>query len=111
MIDLFSYGTLQQRDVQLANYGRRLSGSPDTLRGYRLETVAIDDPEIVRLSGKPVHWIACHSGNPADCIAGTRFEISAAELAATDAYETGAYARVEVLLDSGFRAWCYIRPA
>jgi len=30
-VRLFSYGTLQQREVQLANYGRELEGAADAL--------------------------------------------------------------------------------
>ena len=43
---LFSYGTLRQPDVQLANYGRLLAGEADTLRGYRLIPVEITDPAV-----------------------------------------------------------------
>ncbi len=32
---LFSYGTLQNEAVQLATFGRKLVGEPDTLLGYR----------------------------------------------------------------------------
>ena len=65
---------------------------------------------MVRLSGKSVHHIARESGNPADRIPGMVFELSAAELAATDAYEVDAYARVEVTLESGARAFAYVGP-
>src|SRR5277367_6175035 len=51
MPKLFSYGTLQQEDVQLATFGRRLAGVSDALVGYRQSMVAIDDPEVVRTSG------------------------------------------------------------
>ena len=33
---LFSYGTLQQENVQLANFGRRLTGVSDTLVNYKI---------------------------------------------------------------------------
>ena len=77
---LFSYGTLQLREVQLANYGRPLEGEPDALVGYRIEDLVIADPNIVSLSGKAVHPIARHTGDPADRIEGMRFELSEAEL-------------------------------
>ena len=57
-VRLFAYGTLQQREVQMATYGRPLEGTPDVLGGYRLEPLTITDPEVVRLSGKAVHTIA-----------------------------------------------------
>jgi gamma-glutamylcyclotransferase (GGCT)/AIG2-like uncharacterized protein YtfP len=109
---LFSYGTLQQPEVQLANYGRLLTGTPDALCGYRLAALAITDPHVIALSGKAMHTIARSSGRPEDRIEGTLFEMSEEELAATDAYEVDGYARIEVRLESGKTAWAYVgRPA
>lgn len=111
IIALFSYGTLQQPEVQRANYGRLLDGEPDALIGYRLVPIEIDDPAVVNLSGKAVHTIACPTGNPGDRITGMVFALTGAELAATDAYETSAYSRLEVRLESGRTAWVYVGPA
>ena len=108
MIALFSYGTLQQREAQLATYGRELEGGPDALIGYRLEQLVIDDPDVVEVSGKAVHTIARATGDAADRIAGTVFELSEDELRSTDAYETEAYSRIEVSLESGRRAFVYV---
>jgi len=105
---LFSYGTLQQTGVQQATYGRLLDGRPDALTGYRLVPLQITDAEVVRLSGKAVHTIACASGDRSDRIAGLVFEISEEELAATDKYEVDAYGRAEVELESGERAFAYV---
>jgi hypothetical protein len=109
-IALFSYGTLRQAEVQTANYGRLLDGQPDVLAGYRPVPVAIADPDVVRISGKAVHTIAVASGDPDDRIDGVVFLLTAGELAATDAYETGAYARIEVILESGRSVWIYAAP-
>lgn len=110
-IALFSYGTLQLPRVQLANYGRVLSGRPDVLTGYRLVQLAISDREVVRISGKAVHTLAQATNDPEDSIAGTLFELSEEELAATDAYEVDVYTRVEAILQSGRSAWVYVGPA
>jgi len=107
-IALFSYGTLRQPEVQLANYGRPLEGEADALLGHRLVPVEITDPDVVRVSGKAIHTIAVASGDPADRVAGIVFLLSEAELAATDAYETDSYARVETTLESGRSAWVYV---
>jgi len=107
-VRLFSYGTLQQREVQLANYGRELEGEADVLRRYRLGEVEIDDPDVVSVSGKAVHTIALPSSDPSDRIAGTVYLLTPEELDASDAYETGAYTRAEVTLDSGCRAFVYV---
>ena len=105
---LFSYGTLRQPEVQLANYRRLLEGEPDSLSGYRLVPVEIGDPDVVRISGKKVHTIAVASGDPEDRITGMVLALSEAELAVTDAYETKDYARIEATLDSGRSAWVYV---
>lgn len=105
---LFSYGTLQQREVQQATYGRLLTGTRDALIGYRLEPLAISDPDVVRLAGKAEHLIARHSGDSADRIAGACFHLTEDELAATDRYEVEAYGRTEVQLESGLRAFTYV---
>jgi hypothetical protein len=49
---LFSYGTLQQDEVQLSSFGRLLEGQEDAMVGYRQSLVEITDPEVIRKSGK-----------------------------------------------------------
>ncbi len=44
---LFSYGTLQSSEVQLALFGRELNGAADELPGYRKLEVEIDDERFV----------------------------------------------------------------
>jgi len=104
---LFSYGTLQDKAVQMANFGRVLSGRPDCLPGYTLSPIAIDDPAVVALSGKSQHTIAKRS-DAAQEVTGTVFEITAPELAAADRYEVDEYTRVQVTLKSGISAWVYV---
>jgi gamma-glutamylcyclotransferase (GGCT)/AIG2-like uncharacterized protein YtfP len=106
---LFAYGTLQDKAVQMANFGRELQGRPDSLPGYSTSLIAIRDPAVVATSGKTHHTIAAHSTNPRDEVPGTVFEITAEELAAVDRYEVSEYTRVFVTLKSGARAWVYVR--
>ncbi|QAX84726.1 UDP-N-acetylmuramate--alanine ligase [Pseudomonas sp. DTU12.3] len=106
---LFSYGTLQDRAVQLSNFGRELQGRPDSLPGYKQQMVEITDPDVLATSGKTHHPIVQESGNAADEIAGTVFQITAQELAAADEYEVADYKRVSVLLKSGVDAWVYVQ--
>jgi hypothetical protein len=105
---LFSYGTLQQREVQQSTYGRLLAGTRDVLAGYRLEPLEISDPDAVRVSGKAVHEIAQETGDPADRISGVCYHLTDEELAATDRYEVAAYVRAEAELESGIRAFVYV---
>ena len=109
-IPLFSYGTLQMREVQLVNYGRPLEGSPDALVGYHLEVLPDRDPNAVRISGAKTHMVARRTGDPADRVPGVIFLLTAEELDATDAYEGTDYARAELTLESGRRAFVYVEP-
>jgi gamma-glutamylcyclotransferase (GGCT)/AIG2-like uncharacterized protein YtfP len=105
---LFSYGTLQQDDVQRSTFGRLLSGRADRLPGYAQTMVKIDDPDVVATSGKTHHPIVSHSGVATDAVTGTVFEITDEELANADRYEVAAYKRVAVTLASGQAAWVYV---
>ena len=108
---LFSYGTLQQENVQLATFGRLLAGRPESLVGFEQSLVAIDDPEVVRTSGKTHHPIVRYTGNPDARVRGTVFEITDQELAQSDRYEVSAYTRVSAALSSGGTAWVYVDAA
>ena len=106
---LFSYGTLQDKAVQLASFGRELAGQSDRLPGYRQDWLEITDPQVLATSGKTHHPIVTPSADAADSVAGTVFQISEQELAAADAYEVSDYKRVEVTLASGLKAWVYVK--
>ncbi|HCW16506.1 MULTISPECIES: gamma-glutamylcyclotransferase family protein [Achromobacter] len=106
---LFSYGTLQDKTVQLATFGRELTGRPDAMTGYVLHWVAITDPQVLKTSGKAQHPIVYASYDPKDEVPGMVFEISQDELRAADSYEVADYKRVSVLLKSGVHAWVYIK--
>jgi len=106
---LFSYGTLQQENVQLETFGRRLEGQADALPGYRREMVRITDPAVIATSGADHHPIVMESGDPADAVAGTVFDVTEAEITAADTYEVADYRRVAVRLRSGLDAWVYVK--
>lgn len=107
-VALFSYGTLQDRNVQLATYGRRVGGQADSVAGYVLVDIVIDDPHVISLSGKTVHTIARRTGRAEDRILGTVLFLTLAELRNSDDYEVDAYARTEVTLESGRKAFVYV---
>ena len=106
---LFSYGTLQQEGVQRETFGRLLKGEADVLPGYARSMVEITDPDVIAASGERFHPIVQASADPADEVAGTVFEITAAELAAADSYEVSDYRRVAVRLKSDRDAWVYVK--
>ncbi len=104
---LFSYGTLRDGAVQMANFGRLLAGRADAMPGYAMVPIEIRDPAVVALSGKAQHMIAVR-GNAGDEVAGVVFEITAEELAAADRYEVADYKRVLATLKSGVTSWVYV---
>lgn len=107
---LFSYGTLQQENVQLATFGRRLAGRADSIIGigYARSMVEIDGSAVVATSGNSHHPIVRYTGEAGDRVSGTVYEVSADELAAADRYEVAAYRRVEAVLSSGDPIWVYV---
>jgi gamma-glutamylcyclotransferase (GGCT)/AIG2-like uncharacterized protein YtfP len=106
---IFSYGSLQQADVQLSTIGRPLAGERDELPGYEQTLVRIEDPQVVATIGKTHHANVTFNGNNASRVAGMAFEISDAELAGVDDYEIAFfYERVAVRLASGREAWVYV---
>lgn len=105
---LFSYGTLQNESVQLATFGRRLKGTREALRGYRLHIVRINDQQFVATSGTADHRNLEFTANPSDIVEGTVFTVTHAELQHADAYEPDGYTRELVQLTSGLNAWVYL---
>jgi gamma-glutamylcyclotransferase (GGCT)/AIG2-like uncharacterized protein YtfP len=105
---LFSYGTLQQENVQLSTFGRLLQGQKDKLLGFEQSLVMIEDPQVVATSGKTHHPIVKFNGRNDSRVSGTVFEITDAELAGADQYEVAAYKRVAAMLASGKQAWVYV---
>jgi len=107
MPQLFSYGTLQQDNVQIETFGRLLKGEKATLLAYELGEIRITDEAVLAASGKEFHPILIYTGNDADHVEGTVFEITDKELANADDYEVDDYQRVSAFLASGKQAWIY----
>jgi gamma-glutamylcyclotransferase (GGCT)/AIG2-like uncharacterized protein YtfP len=105
---LFSYGTLQQEDVQRSTFGRPLIGLPDELIEFEQSMTEIKDQNVVATSGKAHHPIVRFTGIASSRVAGTVFEITDAELAMADHYEVKAYKRVSARLVSRKHAWVYV---
>jgi gamma-glutamylcyclotransferase (GGCT)/AIG2-like uncharacterized protein YtfP len=106
---LFSYGTLQQADVQLATFGRLLQGQKDELPGYEPSLVEIDEQSQATVPGRTHHDNAVPSDRKDSRVSGTVYDVTADELAAADRFEApAAYRRVSVTLASGKQAWVYV---
>jgi gamma-glutamylcyclotransferase (GGCT)/AIG2-like uncharacterized protein YtfP len=97
---VFSYGTLQQENVQLSTFGRLLHGQRDELPGFE---------QVVATRGKTHHANVTFNGRNDSRVSGTVFEVTDAEVAAADQYEQLAnYKRIAVMLGSGKQAWVYL---
>ena len=55
MEKLFSYGTLQNDNVQLDTFGRTLNGTNEKLLGYKKERIKIKDHLVLKSSGLDNH--------------------------------------------------------
>ncbi|GMV02824.1 MAG: hypothetical protein AMXMBFR8_29780 [Nevskiales bacterium] len=105
---LFSYGTLQRADAQLATLGRIAKASADVLEGYTLSTVQVTDAALIASSGITVHANVLFDGRVESRVSGVVLEVTEAELLLCDRYEEPArYERVLARLASGREAWVY----
>jgi hypothetical protein len=106
---LFTYGSLQRPEVQLATFGRHLAGGADDLPQYHLARVPIDDPRVIEEFGEPHFNNAQFDGAETSRLAGMAFEMTDAEIAQADGYEARySYVRVLARLASGRTAWVYV---
>ena len=106
---IFSYGTLQEEQVQLSTFGRRLNGQNDELHQFAPSLVKIEDPKVAAAIGKTHHANVTFNGREDSRVPGMVFEITDAELANVDEYEIASlYKRIAVTLASGRQAWVYV---
>ncbi len=96
---LFSYGTLQDLQVQEYIFGRILHGKPDTVLGFKKIENAV--------YGR--YPLVINTNNPKDKVEGMAYQVNDADLKKADIYETSAYKREKFLLESGDEAWIYIK--
>ncbi len=102
MQKLFTYGTLQNDDIQETIFGRQLQGTPEILIGYVIKEIQIEEEFGI------VHYpIIMETNNPEDTINGIVYEITSIDLRQADLYEGLHYKRVEVHLQSNEMAWAY----
>ena len=106
---LFSYGTLQQEEVQRSTFGRLLRGPRDELVGFEPSSVPIEDPRVVVAGGRTHHASVTFTCRSESRVGGTLFEVTDDELAAADRSEAAVgFERVSVTLLSERPAWVYV---
>ncbi len=109
MNKLFSYGTLQFRQVQLDTFGRELSGQKEVLVGYEIQDLRIKDKMVIASSGTDVHPILVHTGLDTHRVEGVLYQVSDEELAHADNYEVKDYKRELVNFESGVSGYAYLK--
>ncbi|MHC0441288.1 MULTISPECIES: gamma-glutamylcyclotransferase family protein [Flavobacterium] len=103
MEQLFSYGTLRSKQIQMQVFNKVLTGTADQLLGYKLKSLQIEEE-----FGMADYVVAVASENPSEIIHGMVFNVTLADLAKVDLFESNAYKRVQVTLKSGTVAWIYM---
>jgi gamma-glutamylcyclotransferase (GGCT)/AIG2-like uncharacterized protein YtfP len=106
---LFSYGTLQLKKVQIESFGRKLNGTKERLKSFKIEQLKITDPLVLLKSEKEFHPIAIPTNDEKDEINGTLYKISLQELKKADDYEVSDYVRIKATFESGKKGWIYIK--
>ena len=95
---LFTYGTLQEEDVQQYIFQRCPEGAEDILLGYRISERKMYGRYLV---------LQPSDANGAG-VSGIAYRISREELQKADVYEGPAYKRILASLQSGRKAWVYV---
>jgi len=95
---LFSYGTLQDSEVQKMVFSRMLNGNKDVLEAHTVSDEMVGG----------LYPTIQFSSDPNDKVSGYVYIISEEELRLVDAYEGDAYQRKKVALASGTKAWVYL---
>lgn len=98
MEHLFTYGTLQEKQVQQDVFGHPLEGRPDTLLGFKKVENAVYGQ----------YPVVIQTQDTKDKVKGTVYTVSIIDLEKGDAYETEAYKREKFPLESGLEAWVYV---
>jgi len=102
MQKLFAYGTLQEEEIQQDLFGRILEGISETLVGYELNEIQIEEE-----FGLVQYPVIIETNNSHDTITGVLYEVTMKELHQADLYEGKHYKRIEVHLQSNQNAWAY----
>lgn len=98
MEQLFVYGTLKEATTQKRVLGRRAAGIQDILKDFTRSTITIENktyPIITKKRGESIE--------------GMVISVRLKELKLIDDYETNAYRRKKVVLNSGKSAWAYMK--
>ncbi len=97
---VFAYGTLKDGKIRKYLLSRNVPAKKDSLSGFRIDQISLDGicyPVAIRdpFNKKVIH--------------GVFFKVNEREIKLLDEYESDAYKRIQVILNSGKEAWLYIK--
>ncbi|MDO6803594.1 gamma-glutamylcyclotransferase family protein [Wenyingzhuangia sp. 1_MG-2023] len=98
MQKVFTYGTLQNKEIQMELFGRILTGKSDQLIGFKKEII------ILGTNSYPILKL----GDETSIIDGICYEMTNEDLKICDIYEGKEYQRILITLASKQKAWVYI---
>ncbi len=96
---LFSYGTIQDKTIQLELFGKELGFTEDSLSGYEV----INDLEI---QGKVYPRLGKEKQG---VVYGSLYCLTKEQMRVVDEYETSAYCRISVKSDKGLSVQVYLK--
>ena len=99
MHKLFTYGTLQDKSVQLALFNKTLKGNIDSIVGFEKQEITL---------GGITYPILIKNKQSTTNILGTCYTLSEEDLHICDEYEGEEYKRILVVLNSGEKSWVYV---
>lgn len=102
MEKLFAYGNLREKDIQETVFGRILEGVPESLVGYAVKEIQIEEEY-----GIDTYPIITPTQNQDDTIDGILYDLTLRELQLADTYEGKHYKRIRVQLKSNEVAWAF----
>ena len=94
---IFLYGILVEAEIQRQVLGRVLENVPDKLFGYKRSQISIENEEYPVIVP-----------DPSSSVSGIVVNVDEIELSKIDEYETTAYKREKVKLESNAEVWVYI---
>lgn len=98
-IKLFSYGTIQNPDVQKQLFGCELLPATATIKGYKVVCdLKIEGVIYPRLST-----------DPNGTVSGSIYELNEAQLNILDEYETNAYCRKSIVTNNGITVQVFFK--
>ncbi len=105
---VFSYGALQNEELQRSVLGRVFPSEAAILPGFHADYAEMADPRFAELTGTSIHAVLRRTDDPRDKVIGKVFRLTEDELDAADQFQVLMFRREQVVLEGGRTAWVYL---